>query len=70
MEGLKTSQRGDNGWPVSSCELRRFYFLATRGTRIWGTGMGTAGTPKRENHVKGQACLVCKRNSLLPLTLT
>src|SRR5215510_7445341 len=38
------------------------------GTRLWGTGMGTAGAPKRENHVKGQACLVCKRNSLLPLT--
>jgi hypothetical protein len=31
--------------------------------------MGTAGAPKRENHVKGQACLVYKRNSLLPLTL-
>ncbi len=26
--------------------------------------MGTAGAPKRENHVKGQACLVYKRNSL------
>jgi len=25
--------------------------------------MGTAGAPKRENHVKGQACLVYKRNS-------
>ena len=30
--------------------------------------MGTAGAPKRENHVKAQASLVCKRNSLLPLT--
>jgi hypothetical protein len=33
MEGLKTSQRGDNGWPIFSCELRCFYFLATRGRK-------------------------------------
>jgi hypothetical protein len=37
--------------------------------RLWGTGMGTAVAPKWKNHVKGQACLGCKRNSLLPLTL-
>src|SRR2546421_4506124 len=33
-------------------------------TRIWGTGVGTAGAPKRENHIKGQARLGCKRNIL------
>lgn len=32
MEGLKTSQRRNNRWPISSCELGRFYFLAIRGT--------------------------------------
>jgi transposase len=32
--------------------------------RTCGTGVGTAGAPDWEDHVKGQACLVCKRNNL------
>lgn len=36
------------------------------GTRIRGVRVGTAGALGWEDHIKGQACLVCKRNSLLP----
>jgi hypothetical protein len=38
-------------------------------TRTGGSGTGATVTPEGEDHVKGQACLGCKRNILLPLTL-
>jgi len=34
------------------------------GTRTRGVGVGTARARDREDHVKGQACLGCKRNVL------
>ena len=37
--------------------------MACTGMTGWGR---TAGAPDEEDHVKGQACLVCKRNGLLP----
>ena len=38
-------------------------------TRTGGSWAGATRAPEGEDHVKGQACLGCKRNSLLPLTL-
>ena len=34
-----------------------------------GSWVGATMAPEGKDNVKGQACLVCKRNSLLPLTL-
>jgi hypothetical protein len=37
------------------------------GTKACGDWVRTTIAPERENHVKGQACLICKRNSFCPL---
>lgn len=38
-------------------------------TRTRGSWTGATRAPEGEDHVKGQAGVVCKRNGLLPLTL-
>src|SRR5215471_4937035 len=35
-----------------------------------GSWAGATMAPEGKDHIKGQACLGCKRNSLRPLTLT